>query len=400
MERTAAIMFVATVFAATIDAAAQDARPHHSIPQRSAEQSMWSLSQAGTAVADRVVSTGPAGTGYNADLALEGLLEFSAAMRAPAYRHDVLKKLVDRKLTPTTSISWNHQPFSCLTFEVSRATHDDAWLPVFLEQSKRCRMEILRSPEGGILHSRGASRGGGEALLIDALGEYIARMAQAGAISGEPEYFRECADQLDIYAAIVRDPVSGLWAQGRGWIGESPEKLSPGAWSRGHGWLIRGMERSLRWLPPESDEFRRVQEHLRKLADALLAKQTQSGLWPCLLHRPPHESPLETSGSAMIACHLARAWQAGCLPDEKYKSAALRAFAALPGFVSPEGIVFSVSPGPGPLESEEPWLVQSYPPDDPHGTFAILFAAAAERRLAEHTVRVSPPATDITDQQR
>ncbi|WP_437201887.1 glycoside hydrolase family 88 protein [Planctomicrobium sp. SH664] len=340
---------------------------------------------AATAVADRVLREGPPNDErypYHRELTLEGLLEWSAVTGDPKYQDYVLKMLADRGVHPTTEVSWRQQPFGCLTYETSRFTGNQDWLPVFIRQSRLLRTEVERSPEGGILHPRGAKRGGGQALLIDALGEYIARMAQAGELTDEPEFRREVAEQLRIYAEIVRDPKTGLWSQGRGWLAAEPQKLSPGFWSRGHGWLIRGMERSLRSLPPDSDEFQQVQQHFVNLSDALLIRQTESGLWHCLLTRSPEESPYETSGSAMIASHLARGWKAGILKDAKYREAAMRTFEALPEMVTAEGVVLSVSPGPGPLESEVPWLRSSFPPNDPHGAFTILSAATAEHQLS------------------
>jgi unsaturated rhamnogalacturonyl hydrolase len=53
----------------------------------------------------------------------------------------------------------------------------------------------------------------------------------------------------------------------------------------------------------------------------------------------------------------------------------------LPDYVDAEGLALSVSPGPGPLESEEPWLVSEFPPGNDHGTFALMFAAAESVRL-------------------
>ncbi len=45
----------------------------------------------------------------------------------------------------------------------------------------------------------------------------------------------------------------------------------------------------------------------------------------------------------------------------------------------------SVSPGPGPLETEAPWQVHAFPPGDEHGPFAILFAALGQWEL-QHSV--------------
>lgn len=141
------------------------------------------------------------------------------------------------------------------------------------------------------------------------------------------------------------------------------------------------MEESLRYLPRDSAEYREVHGYFIELLDLLLPLQSPEGLWHCLLTRTPAESPLETSGSALIAAHIVRALYHKTLEGDKYRAAAQRVFAALPLYVQPDGIVLNTSPGPGPLETEEPWLKTDWPPGDPHGIFAVLHAASAERLL-------------------
>jgi rhamnogalacturonyl hydrolase YesR len=107
-------------------------------------------------------------------------------------------------------------------------------------------------------------------------------------------------------------------------------------------------------------------------------------MWPWLLQRPTTNSPAETSGTAMIAWHLTRAILDGRLGDPKYLAAVQKAYAALPACVRDDGTVFNTSHGPGPLETETPWLVPTYPPGDPHGTFSLLYAASGEALLKNH----------------
>ncbi len=308
------------------------------------------------------------------DLALEALLELYRSTGNQTYRDYVLQVVHERGWRPDLPIA--HQPFNVLNYEIYQATQDAAWLPVFLEQTYTEKQTIPRTPDGIVTHPRGEKRGGGEAVLIDSMQCYVSRLAAAGAHTGDSALFDECVTQIRLHRALLRNTETGLWSQGQGWLARGDSRLSPGAWSRGHGWLIRGLEKSLRHLPHEGEETWEVTTYLREIADALLATQTQSGMWHTLLNRTPAESPPDSSGTGMIAFHLTRAHQNGFLPDAKYREAAEKASAALPSFVRPDGTVESASPGPGPLETETPWQVTSFPPDDPHGTFAILFAAA------------------------
>lgn len=340
-----------------------------------------SLLNAARRIADRFVRESKHERNYRFDLALGALLELSAATDDPKYRQHVLSVIAARHWTPTTQVSFREQSFTCLTYGLYQATGDRAWLPVFLEESRKCREGETRSPEGAVMHPRGRERGGGHAMLLDSMQEYIARMARAGRLSGDHAYYAEAAKQIRLYRSIVRDPSTGLWHQGRGWLKDQPSAISPGVWSRGHGWLLRGLSAALAEMPRDSAEYREMQTVFVELADALVERQQPSGMWHCLLDRSPAESPAESSGTAMIATALARASREGTLPGEKYREAARRAFQALPAYVDQAGVVLSVSPGPGPLESETPWLVAAFPPGNDHGTFALMFAAAESVRV-------------------
>jgi arylsulfatase A-like enzyme/rhamnogalacturonyl hydrolase YesR len=353
------------------------------------------LITAGERVAHRVVRENKVGRNYRVDLALEALLDFSVATGRPEWRGHVFDALARRGTKPDSPAPYRSQPFGCLTFALYRATGDRAWLPEFLRESELCRRELPRSPEGAVMHPRGSQRGGGDALLIDAMQEYAARVAVAGALVGDADYFRESAAQFRRYRDILRDPKTGLWSQGRGWLSGQPLALSPGAWSRGHGWLLRGLTAALAELPRDSAEFKELQGTLRELADALLPLQQAGGLWHTLLHRPPADSPPDVSGTAMMASALSRAWRARWLPEARVREAAQRAFAALPAFVDREGVVLSVSPGPGPLESEADYLVKEFPPGNDHGPFTLLFAAAEAARLAKASAPASTTRPNI-----
>jgi unsaturated rhamnogalacturonyl hydrolase len=319
---------------------------------------------------------------YTFDLALEALLELSETSGNPAWREHALAVIQRRGLTPASPLPYQAQPFTAINYALFRATGHHAWLPVFVRESEFWRREAARSPEGAVLtYSR--SDPSVRALLIDSLQEYCARMARCGQITGDASFFRECTSQFRLFRDLLRNPQTGLWCQGRGWIEGRPQELSPGAWSRGHGWLLRGLTAALASTPRESAEFRELQSLLAEFADALLPLQQPNGMWHTILQRPPAESPAETSGTAMIATAFSRAWREKLLDDIRLRESAGKAFAALPARVDERGVVLGTSPGPGPLRAEAPYLTTEFRPNDPHGTFAVLFAAAEALRLEQ-----------------
>lgn len=342
------------------------------------------LIDAARRIADRVIAEDKSDRNYRADLILEALLELSEVTNEPRYREHTLKKAAARGWTPKSDIDFEGQSFSSLSYGIYQATKDRDWLTVFLSQSARCLKEEDRNEIGAVVHPRGRERGGGHAMLIDSAQEYFARMARAGKHSGDEAYFKEIAEQVALYRKILRNETTGLWHQGRGWISGKPEETSPGAWSRGHGWLLRGLSTAALEIPRDRPEFAQIQAVCQELADALLPLQQPSGLWPCLLSYPAGKSPLESSGTAMIATALSKLWRAGILPDDRIRDAARRAFTVLPAYVRADGQVLGVSPGPGPLESLDAYFTESFPPGNDHGTFALLFAASEAARFEKH----------------
>lgn len=336
-------------------------------------------------VASRIIKEASPAANYRNDLAWESLLEFSATSGEPEWRNFVHGMLPQRGLRPDSPVSYLLEPFGSLTYALYGDTKDPRWLSGFLGETKRCRQEMPRSSDGLVMHPRGEQRGGGDAVLLDSMQEYVARMARGGVHFGDPSFIREAAEQLRLHRDLLRNPATGLWSQGRGWLSRGSTVLSPGAWSRGHGWVVRGITSSLAVLPGDCAEAVEMRDILAAMADALLAVQRPDGLWPTLLHRPHRESPSDTSGSALIATAFSRASRAGWLKGNAYRESARRAFQALPAFVDDEGVVQGVSPGPGPLESEEDYLRASFPPGNDHGAFPVIFAAAEVLRSNSDT---------------
>jgi unsaturated rhamnogalacturonyl hydrolase len=189
----------------------------------------------GHRVARKVMVTHDAAVSYARDLGLEAMLEFSVASNTPSYASYVQDICQIRGATPTTSIPYTLQPFSCLTFEMYLLTKDSQWLPNFIDQTARWRQEEIRSGENAVMHPRGNQREAGHAILIDSLQCYASRMAAAGAVTGDETFFQECAEQYRIHRHLLRAPSTGLWSRGRGWLKVGDKRPSPGAWSRGHG---------------------------------------------------------------------------------------------------------------------------------------------------------------------
>jgi len=334
-------------------------------------------------VAERVMLREQVWGSYTLDLALEAMLEFDRVADCSELR-DYALGIVEQRNWKENPPAYTGQPFCHLNYKVYEVTGDKAYLPSFISESERYRKNVTRSPEGAIAHR---SDEPGRHLLIDQLQDYAARMARTGKLTGDKTYFTECAEQFRIYRSIVRDPQTGLWCQGRGWL-DDPMELSPGAWSRGQGWLIRGLVDSLCALPRDSKEFAEVQGVLQELVDGLIAVQAPDNMWHQLVHLPPEQSAPDTTGTGLIIYNFARALHEGFLDDPAVRASAETAFDALMQYVTPEGIIAQASPGPGPLRSIEPYLGNDGKTEDgeSHGPFCVIYACAGKVLLEKQTV--------------
>ncbi len=326
-------------------------------------------------VIDRIVLKDNHWPNYKLDLTFEAMLEMDRVTGVNAYSNYVFQKMDLRSWTPGATIQYDSPPFCHLDYKLYQTSGDTHYLPNFIAQSDLYWSNMTRTVEGAILHKDGDRY----AMLIDRLQDYTSRMAQTGMLTGDTNYYAECAEQFQLYRDILRDPVSGLYSQGRRWLTD-PNELSPGAWSRGHGWLIRGMVDSLLALPDGSVEFVEVQGYLEELADALLAVQAPDNMWHQLIHLPPEESYPDSTGTGLILYNLALALDEGFLAGGSYRTAAEQAYEALLDYVTSEGIILQACPGPGPL-----WEMESYvrtpgrtEDGESHGPFCVIFANAGK----------------------
>jgi len=310
---------------------------------------------------------------YTLDLTFEAMLFYDLLTETDAYREKVLEIMRLRNRQSCDTIRYESQPFCSINFALFKATCDSAFIQPYVYESTRMLQGAKYSNEGAIYINHKMDF----YLLIDYLQEYASRVARTGYLTNDTTFFVESVKQFELYRQILRDPQTGLYSQGRGWLPDRME-LSPGSWSRGHGWLIRGMVTSQQALPEGSLYFLQLQNYLQELADALLKVQDNSGMWHFLLHLPIEDSYPESSGTGMIAYYLAVAYQNGFLKDEKYKVAALNAANALRNQVTMGGAVLNISPGPGPLRSIDEYFQVPGETDDNHGVQAIIYGMLAE----------------------
>ncbi len=313
---------------------------------------------------------------YTLDLTLEAMLVYAKYSGEKHYIDSVQKIIAMRNQTSCDTFNYRIQPFCSINFELFINTGDSCYILPYIYETNRMMNNARFAENGAVTHSYKNKEG----LLLDYLQEYASRLVRAGWLTGDSGYYEAALEQFDIYRTKLRNPYSGLYSQGIGFL-EDATQLSPGAWSRGHGWLIRGMVNSLEYLPKGSVYEKEMIEMLKELADALLLVQDEKGMWHQLLHLPFDQSYPESSGTGMIAYALAISYDKGWLKDDKYKVAALKAINALKDYIDNDGIVLGTCKGPGPLYSIKDYVNTPAKPGDHHGPQAIIYAMAAEKIL-------------------
>jgi rhamnogalacturonyl hydrolase YesR len=318
---------------------------------------------------------------YTTHLLYESILAMPDEPETVQWKQDVVCRALKEENALLTL------PFSNLLYSLGDLLLMPSLWERYLDELRNMLRHAVCSPEGAWLHP--AKREGEWAILIDGFQEEASRLAKGAKLmramaedSGSARFWEtSCMEQFKLHEGILRNPKTGLWHNGRGWIRGNMNQLSPGAWSRGHGWLVRGLVESLEVLPRDGEAFFVLHNMLTDLSKTLLGLRNADGMWHVLLHRSHADSRAESSGSALIAAAWLKAVRLDLLPESCRDPALQTAETLASRFVDPDGQVLSVSPGPGPLESEVPYLNTPLTDGDPHGDLAIGFLLAECLRL-------------------
>jgi amidase len=349
-----------------------------------------SVTQIGDRVAYQVLKQRDFPPGYTSDIQLEALLAWGEASGQPGYLEFVRQVTRDRKFSYGFDMhSYRLQVFSCLPFEIYERFKNPEFIEPFLSETRQYRAEALRAydgvisyyfPEYGVDFVPGVGRRYLDPkftpVLIDNAQEYVSRLVKASALSKDPVFYQEAAEQLELLRKALRDPANGLWNHGRGWF-ESASTVATTKWGRAQAWILRGLVESLSYLPPGSREHQQAVALLNDLAQSLLRYQDAQGFWHQVVDHP--DSYKETSATAFISYYFARAVWQGLLPEDPYREASAKAFTALTREkISADGVVYGTCERTPPLATVEAYLQRSTPLNDPHGVAAVLLSASGQ----------------------
>ena len=109
------------------------------------------------------------------------------------------------------------------------------------------------------------------------------------------------------------------------------------------------------------------------MMEALLRDQARSGMWRQLVDQPGAWP--ESSATAMFAYAMAVGVRLGLLPEEPYRAAYTRAWAALTGYLDDEGRLTEICVGTGKGDSTTYYLDRPRSTGDLHGQAPMLWLA-------------------------
>lgn len=202
------------------------------------------------------------------------------------------------------------------------------------------RVTAPRNPEGGIAHF--GILLSTDAIWIDSLFMFGMVLNRQGELDDDVVSLDLLSEQYRIFQQLLQSS-SGLMVHAYGWPADDDIY-----WARGNSWVTASLADYLRvrFLRGERDPD--AEQMLRAQVDGILATQDgASDMWWNLMNRPG-EIYIETSGAALFAYALARAYRYGFLGETEL-SAAKRAMVGVRGRVLPDGegrpVVTEISDG-------------------------------------------------------
>lgn len=263
---------------------------------------------------------------------------------------------------------------------------------------------VVKDTDGNFKHKSGWDK---YYVALDGL--YMAQpffMELANALDDKtlrPEDFSKCnisdAEADSIYTAVSNRMIwvgnclynsdTGLY--NHGW--DPKNGVNGQYWLRAIGWYAAALVDVISMLPDDyasqKSELIRIE---KQLFDGMIEEQDVSGLWLNVLRYPPSNgNRLETSGSALMAYAMMKAYAEDQVDEDKYGDAGLRAFNGIvSGYVSNDALG-NVYRSSGASASAEDYMIASlYVVNEAKGVGPLMMAAVYANDAAEKYNRPKP----------
>lgn len=200
------------------------------------------------------------------------------------------------------------------------------------------------------------------------------------------DIYQAVYNRMEWVATTMKDEATGLYHHG--WNVEN-ESGNGHFWSRSLGWYAMAQVDIIE-LMPEGTERDAMISQLTPFFDAMLNYQdSETGMWYNVTNRGAdlENNKLETSGSAMMAYALMKAYNNGYVTDAKYGEAGLKAFngVVVSKVSGDEGnyTVADIYQKSSVETSDEGYCQNEYVNDEAKGTGALIMAAILANTTAD-----------------
>ncbi|WP_129669406.1 glycoside hydrolase family 88 protein [Phytoactinopolyspora endophytica] len=239
-------------------------------------------------------------------------------------------------------------------------------------------MRAPRDPSGIVIMPREPES---NKIWIDAAMATTLYLLYAGLALAERSYVDEAVRQAVLMYDELLDPDAGLLHQCKNVVG--PGLYSQDHWGRGNGWGYLALAELVAALPADSPHRAGVVERFRALSAALLAHQSERGLWRQEI--PDDHSYEESSGTGLILYGIGLGMRHDALDPARYAEPFRHGVAGLAGIcINPDFSTEFSCPGClAPGEGKDKGTVKAYmtlrlPYLDERHSFGPLILALTE----------------------
>jgi unsaturated rhamnogalacturonyl hydrolase len=304
----------------------------------------------------RNIRIGKNGTHYSEVCTAYGVLKFAALTKNTQLTKQIVARYEPilteggaRRIIPVRK-HVDDFVFGVLPFEIYIQTGDERYLKIGKDFADRQWEDPL--PNGLTAQTR---------WWIDDMYMVSSLQIQAYRATKDIKYADRAVQFLSVYLDRLQQP-NGLFRHGND---------SPFYWSRGNGWVAAALTEVLTSIPAAHKGRARLLDGYRKMMNALVSHQTDTGLWRQIIDKAAFWE--ETSGTAMFAYALRTGISRGWITGVQYESAAQKGYIGLLHYLKTNGNLANVCEGTSQIDSESYYYNRKTIEGDLHGQAPFLW---------------------------
>lgn len=230
---------------------------------------------------------------------------------------DYYSSWLDHHIEETYEVLWSdHCPPAITAVALLSETSSDEYQQVVDDVLQFLQETGPRTEDGGISHA-GLLAPRSLSVWVDSLFMFGMVLTRWGELTGDEAYLDLMSEQVGIFAFRLQHE-DGLMQHAHDWPGDVDNDIY---WNRGNSWVAASLSDYLRVRLSRGESDPAVEQVFRdQIAGALELQDPDNGLWWTIMNRPD-EIYQETSGPALFAYGMARAYRYGFLGAQELDAA-------------------------------------------------------------------------------